>query len=302
MMPELVYRRQSIGLRVLSSGLLLGHTWLQSTGRVLLSGEVKLIDFSPGEKYLVTCAAMSPVTHEILMWGGVKEDKYFARIGKNITSVYETGTFTLIDKKSLKVENVVDFSWSPADPILALFVPELGGGIQPARVSWKFFLKTSSVSVIAKCIGKAWRIKERDIPIEVLELETKTEKIVAFAWEPKGHRFAIIHGDGPRPDISFYTMRTAQNVGRVQKLTTLKSKQANALYWFPGGRFIVLAGLKGRRGRCCKKNGLPNGRKRTRKTELRIQLRDGEASNEEEEYEAKEVEVEEVLEVQEEVR
>lgn len=35
--------------------------------------------------------------------------------------------------------------------------------------------------------------------------------------------------------------------------------------------------------------------------ELRIQLRDGEASDAEEEYEAKEVEVEEVLEVQEEV-
>ena len=41
---------------------------------------------------------------------------------------------------------------------------------------------------------------------QVLELENKNEKIVAFAWEPKGHRFAIIHGDGPRPDITFYTM------------------------------------------------------------------------------------------------
>lgn len=68
-------------------------------------------------------------------WGGGKDDKYFARIGKNVISVYETETFSLIDKKSLKVENVMDFSWSPADPILALFVPELGGGNQPARVS-----------------------------------------------------------------------------------------------------------------------------------------------------------------------
>ena len=68
-------------------------------------------------------------------WGGGKDDKYFARIGKNVISVYETETFSLIDKKSLKVDNVMDFSWSPADPILALFVPELGGGNQPARVS-----------------------------------------------------------------------------------------------------------------------------------------------------------------------
>jgi translation initiation factor 3 subunit B len=51
--------------------------------------------------------------------------------------VYETDTFILVDKKSYKVDNVVDFSWSPTDPIFALFVPELGGGNQPARVSYE---------------------------------------------------------------------------------------------------------------------------------------------------------------------
>lgn len=93
-----------------------------------------------------------------------------------------------------------------------------------------------------------FRIKERDIPIEVLELENKNDKIIAFAWEPKGHRFAVIHGDNPRPDISFYSMRSGTNTGRVSKLTTLKGKQANALFWSPGGRFIILAGLKGFNG------------------------------------------------------
>lgn len=93
-----------------------------------------------------------------------------------------------------------------------------------------------------------FRIKERDIPIEVLELENKNDKIIAFAWEPKGHRFAIIHGDNPKPDVSIYSMKTAQNTGRVSKLTTLKGKQANALFWSPAGRFIVLAGLKGFNG------------------------------------------------------
>ncbi|KAL2527203.1 Eukaryotic translation initiation factor 3 subunit B [Abeliophyllum distichum] len=51
--------------------------------------------------------------------------------GKNVISVYETETFTLIDKKFIKVENIMDFSWSPT----AIFAPELGGGNQPARVS-----------------------------------------------------------------------------------------------------------------------------------------------------------------------
>lgn len=77
-----------------------------------------------------------------IRWAGGREDKFFARIGKNIISVYETETFTLIDKKSIKVENVVDFIWSPTDPILALFVPELGGGNQPARVISLTYLLT----------------------------------------------------------------------------------------------------------------------------------------------------------------
>ena len=39
-----------------------------------------------------------------------------------------------------------------------------------------------------------FRVGEKECPMEVLELDNKSEKIVAFAWEPKGHRFAIIHG------------------------------------------------------------------------------------------------------------
>lgn len=283
--------------------------------------QVKLIDFSPGEQFVVTYSSHEPsnprdthrvvlnifdvrtgkvmrdfkgsadefaiggggvtgVTWPVFRWGGGKDDKYFARIGKNVVSVYETESFSLIDKKSMKVENVMDFSWSPTDPILAIFVPELGGGNQPARVSLvqipsKEELRQKNLFSVSDCkmywqsngdylavkvdrytktkkstyTGfELFRIKERDIPIEVLELENKNDKIIAFAWEPKGHRFAVIHGDNPRPDISFYSMRTAQNAGRVSKLTTLKGKQANALYWSPTGRFIVLAGLKGFNG------------------------------------------------------
>uniref|UniRef100_A0ACD5UF08 Uncharacterized protein n=1 Tax=Avena sativa TaxID=4498 RepID=A0ACD5UF08_AVESA len=93
-----------------------------------------------------------------------------------------------------------------------------------------------------------YRIKEKDIPVEVFELDNKNDNIIAFAWEPRGHRFAIIHGDGPEPDISFYSVRTPDKAGRVSKLRTIKGRQANALFWCPCGRFIVLAGLKGFNG------------------------------------------------------
>ncbi|XP_008786288.2 eukaryotic translation initiation factor 3 subunit B-like [Phoenix dactylifera] len=336
LMPDLVYRRQYwtesfVQWSPLGTYLATVHrqgaaVWGGATtfNRLMRFAhpQVKLIDFSPGEKYLVTYSSHEPSnprdTHRVILnifdvrtgkvmrdfkgnadefttggsggvsgvswpifrWAGGREDKYFARIGKNVISVYETETFTLIDKKSLKVENVVDFNWSPTDPIIALFVPELGGGNQPARVSLvqipgKEELRQKNLFSVSDCkmywqsngeylavkvdrytktkkstyTGfELFRIKERDIPIEVLELDNKNDKIVAFAWEPKGHRFAVIHGDSPRPDISFYSVRTAHHTGRVSKLATLKGKQANALYWSPAGRFIVLAGLKGFNG------------------------------------------------------
>nr|GEW23866.1 eukaryotic translation initiation factor 3 subunit B-like [Tanacetum cinerariifolium] len=280
--------------------------------------EVKLIDFSPGEKYLVTYSSHEPskpqdsrrvmlnifdvrtgkvmrdfkgsadeiafggtggftgVSWPVIRWGGGNEDKYFARLGKNVISVYETETFSLIDKKSIKVENVMDFCWSPTDPIFALFVPEQGGGNQPARVSLfqipsKQELRQKNLFSVSDCkmywqseggylavkvdrITKSkkstytgfelFRINERDIPIEVFELENKNDKIIAFSWEPKGHRFAVIHGDNPKPDVSFYSMKG----GKVSKLTILKQRQANALFWSPNGRFVILAGLKGFNG------------------------------------------------------
>lgn len=43
--------------------------------------------------------------------------------------------------------------------------------------------------------------------MQVLELPNKTEKVMSFAWEPKGHRFAIVHGETARPNVSFYSMK-----------------------------------------------------------------------------------------------
>jgi len=80
-----------------------------------------------------------------------------------------------------------------------------------------------------------FRMREKNIPIEQLEHK---DPIIAFAWEPKGTKFAIIHGEGPRPDVSFYNMEKT-----IVLLKTLEKKQANHLFWSPQGRFIVLAGL-----------------------------------------------------------
>lgn len=66
-----------------------------------------------------------------------------------------------------------------------------------------------------------------------------------FAWEPAGHRFAIIHGEDPiRSTVSFYSMKQGdkKEVTLLHRLEdTDKAKQSrnvNKLLWAPNGGFI----------------------------------------------------------------
>jgi translation initiation factor 3 subunit B len=218
------------------------------------------------------------LTWPVFKWAGPSEDgAFFARMGKNQVSVYGAPDMSLVDKKSIKLDGVRDFCWSPADPILSVYQPEQGGGNQPARVALielpskreirsKNLFSVSDVRMFWQQSGdyfavkvdrhtktkkstysgfELFRVKEPDCPMEVLELPDKNQKIVAFAWEPKGHRFAVIHGDGARPDVSFYTMIDKESkVNKVKLIGTIKNKTANHLFWSPQGKTIVLAGLK----------------------------------------------------------
>jgi translation initiation factor 3 subunit B len=47
--------------------------------------------------------------------------------------------------------------------------------------------------------------------------------VLSFAWEPKGHRFAIVHGDTARPNVSFYSMKDEKGKLGVKPL----GEQAN---------------------------------------------------------------------------
>jgi translation initiation factor 3 subunit B len=232
----------------------------------------------PISEFAVGSGARGGLTWPVFKWGGPSPDgAFFARMKKDQISVYEAPTMTLVDKKSISLEGVIDFCWSPADPILSVFQPEQGGGNQPARVSLislpskkeirsKNLFSVSDVKMYWQQSGdyfackvdhhtkskksiysgfELFRVKEPNCPMEVLELPDKNQKIVAFAWEPKGHRFAVIHGDGARPDVSFYTMIDKDSaINKVKLIGTLKNKTANHLFWSPQGGTIVLAGLK----------------------------------------------------------
>ena len=55
-----------------------------------------------------------------------------ARSGNEVLSVYESPVFGLLDKKSVKIQGMKDFSWSPSQNIIAYWVPEDDNS--PARV------------------------------------------------------------------------------------------------------------------------------------------------------------------------
>lgn len=214
----------------------------------------------------------------VFKWAGGKEDIYFARIGKNMISVYECPDMGLLEKKSLKLDGVADFEWSPSEPVLAAYTSEQGN--LPARITLvkipernemrqKNLFNVSDVKIFWHPQGdylavkvdrftktkkstytgfELFSIRERDIPMEVLELPNKSEKILSFAWEPKGHRFAVVHGDGPRPNVSFYSMKDDKGRLGVKLLSTLQGKACNQLYWSPQGKNVLLAGLKNLNG------------------------------------------------------
>lgn len=61
--------------------------------------------------------------------------RFIARLGRNAISVYEAPDMVLLDKRSLKLEGVQDFEWSPKDDILCAYQSEQAGGNLPARIS-----------------------------------------------------------------------------------------------------------------------------------------------------------------------
>ena len=61
--------------------------------------------------------------------------RFLARLGRNAISVYEAPEMVLLDKKSLKLESIQDFEWSPAADILCAYQSEQAGGNLPARIS-----------------------------------------------------------------------------------------------------------------------------------------------------------------------
>lgn len=236
---------------------------------------VQLIDFSPCEKFLVTCNPNRAGIDDqaLIIWcvrSGQKQrsftcersmnlawpyfrwnmdDQYFARLATDSLLVYHTSTFSLLEKKSIKIPNISDFEWSPGKDVVAYCVNE--EKTVPARVVLmelpsKNEIRSKNLVNVVEC-KMFWQnmgdflcvrverykkmniVKEddkdttrysglyynfeffriREKEIPVDSLEIK-ENCYAFQWEPNGQRFAIIYGEGTnRTSAAFYRIENA---------------------------------------------------------------------------------------------
>uniref|UniRef100_A0AAZ3SXJ9 Eukaryotic translation initiation factor 3 subunit B n=1 Tax=Oncorhynchus tshawytscha TaxID=74940 RepID=A0AAZ3SXJ9_ONCTS len=241
---------------------------------------VSLIDFSPArgnQSYVVTFSPLMDTKEDpqaIIIWDiltGQKkrgfhcessahwpifkwshDGKFFARMTQDTLSIYETPSMGLLDKKSLKISGIKDFSWSPGDDIIAFWVPE--DKDIPARVTlmnlfnvvdcklhWQRQGDYLCVKVDRTPKGtqgvvtnfEIFRMREKQVPVDV--------SIIAFAWEPNGSKFAVLHGESPRINASFYHVK---NNGKIELIKMFDKQQANSIFWSPQGQFMVLAGLR----------------------------------------------------------
>lgn len=167
------------------------------------------------------------ITWPMYKWSS--DGSYFAKVtpGQHI-SVYETPSMTLVGKKNIKIEGVVDFEWSPSklkdkkgdkEYLLCYWTPEINN--QPARtgllsIPSKETIRTKNLFNVSDCKLhwqskgdllcvkvdrhtktrkstftnlEIFRIHEKNIPVEVIEIK---DIVINFAWEPNGDRFALI--------------------------------------------------------------------------------------------------------------
>jgi translation initiation factor 3 subunit B len=184
------------------------------------------------------------------------DDKYLARMGKDLISVFETPSMKLLDKRSLAADGIHEFQFSPKANIIAYWAPEHKN--QPAHVDLieipsRKKLRQKNLFNVSKCsmvwqedgeyLGvkvtrhtkskktlynnlELFRVNEPGIPVEMLDVK---DAVMSFQWEPRGSRFAIIHAENPtstKVNVTFYDMfKTIEPEKKKGKKGGSKEKQ-----------------------------------------------------------------------------
>lgn len=212
------------------------------------------------------------------------DDQFIARMSMDKIMIYETNTMKLLDSRSLIADGIHEFQFSPKANVIASWAPEKDNA--PAHVDIielpsRKKLRQKNLFNVTKCsmvwqnegayLGvkvtrhtkskktlfnnlELFRLEDQGIPVEMLDIK---DAVMAFAWEPNGSRFAMIHAENPsstKVNVSFYDMNKETTITKnkktetsivkeVNKLHTLAGKQVNTLFWSPAGQNIIMASL-----------------------------------------------------------
>lgn len=215
--------------------------------------------------------------HHLYMFRWSHDDKYVARMEDNAIFIYDTPSFYLLDLKSIKVPGIRNFSWSPTDNIIAYWVGEeidVPAKVTLMEIPKKREIRAKNLFHVADCnihwqksgdflcvkvdryskskkdkkdsdvkfLGmfynfEIFHMREKDIPVDSVEIK---DNILAFAWEPVGQKFAIIHGEAASANVSFYEVNRGVKPALIKKM---EKKLCTHLFWSPRGQFVVLANL-----------------------------------------------------------
>ncbi|TPX48254.1 hypothetical protein SeLEV6574_g02149 [Synchytrium endobioticum] len=289
---------------------------------------VRLLDFSPNETFIVTWSSQPVKTpegefHHVIVWDVMTssrlrsfavdsvslqpdsktaaqpvlpdwpmfkwsyDDKYVARATsgpQGAISIYETPSMGLLDKKSIKIENLTSFGWSPGDHLIAYWTPDTGNiparvtvqripsreivrtknlfNVLDAKMAWQssgdyLLVKVDRAKTKKQAFTNCeiFRIKTKDIPVDVIEFKSG-ETIGKVCWEPQGDRFTVLSIDGPQTFVYLYEMQSAsigkvgttpsvsEVTGSAKLIKQVERKGVNECVWSPKGRFFVLASVR----------------------------------------------------------
>ncbi|TGZ71221.1 hypothetical protein CRM22_002762 [Opisthorchis felineus] len=287
--------------------ILWGGEEFQRVGRFPHPG-VKMIEFSPMENFMISLSPSAsaqvdewdrpmadiifwdvrrcvsrrefsiPIeAHPMFKWS--YNDAYFACLRDGCIVIYETNTFRLLDKKRLG-GNIRDFSWSPAENVLAYWVPESDN--TPARVVLmevpsREELCTKNLFSVAE-IGLCWheqgdflavqvlrcakkkvdnekqvkyvgtymnleivRMREKLYPVDQLGVKAS---ITCFQWEPHGTRFAFLQTVASgKLSVAIHDVPRGSSIREVTVIEVPAARN-NELRWAPRGGLLVVASLK----------------------------------------------------------
>ena len=180
------------------------------------------------------------------------DDKYLARMGNGLISIFETPTMRLLDQRSLAAEGIHEFQWSPKANVLAYWAPEQDNS--PAHVDLieipsRTQLRQKNLFNVSRC-SMVWhdhgdylavkvtrhtkskktlynnielfRLNEVSVPVEMLDIK---DVVMALVFEPRGSRFAMIHAENPtaaKVKVSIYDMMKLEDVAPTAVVVGMK--------------------------------------------------------------------------------